>query len=114
MSASGICPQRRICSRRAPSHVVRLQSIPSVFESSVGIVAFPGTKLLNVRPILRSIGFFVCELLHRDRNDGSVTQGGEGGERSLYVVRDQLNDDIDIFREQQISVRADRQSPATR
>jgi hypothetical protein len=44
-------------------------------------------------------------------NNGSVTQRGERGEGSLYVVRDQLNDDIDVFREPQISVRADRQSP---
>ena len=57
MSASDIRPQRRICSRRAPSHVVRLQSMRSVCKSSVGIVVLPGTKLLDVRPILRSIGF---------------------------------------------------------
>src|SRR6266705_27885 len=57
ISANGIRPQRRICSRRAPSHVVRLQSMVSVCESSVGIVVFPGTKLFDVRPILRPIGF---------------------------------------------------------
>jgi hypothetical protein len=58
MSASGIRPQRRICSRRAPSDVVRLQSMPSVCESSsVRIVVFPGPKLLDVRRILLSIGF---------------------------------------------------------
>jgi hypothetical protein len=58
ISANGIRPQRRICSRRAPSHVVRLQSMVSVCESSVDIVVFPGTKLLDVRSILRPIGFF--------------------------------------------------------
>jgi hypothetical protein len=57
MSAGGIRPQRRICSRRPPSHAVRLQSMPSVCESSLRIVVFPGPKLLDVRPILRSIGF---------------------------------------------------------
>jgi hypothetical protein len=52
----------------------------------------------------------IRELLHRDRNDGLVTQRGEGAEHSLYVVRDQLDDDIDVFREPQISMRADRKS----
>ena len=41
--------------RRAPSHVVRLQSMLSVCESSVGIVIFPGTKLLNVSSMLSGI-----------------------------------------------------------
>ena len=63
------------------------------------LVPYPGLAQLAVR-----------ELLHRDWNDGSVTQGGEGGEGSLYIVRDQLNNDIDIFREPQIPVRADRRN----
>jgi hypothetical protein len=54
--------------------------------------------------------FFVRELAHRDRNDGSIAKGGEGGERSLDVVRDQLNDNVDVLRKAQISMGADCQS----
>jgi hypothetical protein len=53
----------------------------------------------------------VRDLLLRDRHDRSITQRGEGSEDPLDVVRDQLNDDIDVFCEPQIPVRADRQSP---
>jgi hypothetical protein len=72
MSASGIRPQRRICSRRAPSHVVRLQSMPSVCESSVRIVVFPGPKLLDVRPILLLIGFLFQRSIVRCADDTPV------------------------------------------
>jgi hypothetical protein len=33
----------------------------------------------------------VRELRHRDWSDGSVVEGGVGGEASLYVVRDHFN-----------------------
>jgi hypothetical protein len=39
-----------------------------------------------------------------------TAQGREGGERSLDVVRDQLNHDIDVFSEAQIPVLAKVQS----
>ncbi len=48
----------------------------------------------------------VGKLLHGDRHNGPVAQRGEGGECPLYVVRDQLNDDVDVFGEAQIAMRA--------
>jgi hypothetical protein len=63
---------------------------------------------LVVDPAAAKLG--VRELLHRDWNDRPVTQKGESGEHSLYVVRDQLDDDINVLCETQISVRADRQT----
>jgi hypothetical protein len=50
----------------------------------------------------------VRELLLRNWDDWLVAQRGESSERSLDVVRDQLNDDIDFFREPQIPMRTDR------
>jgi hypothetical protein len=70
ISASGICDQRRSCSRRAPSHVVRFQSMSLGWDLSFGIVVPPCTQLFNIRPVLRSIGLF----LHPDqRRKGDET-----------------------------------------
>ena len=52
-SASGICDQRRSCSRRAPSHVVRFQSMPSSSRLSFGIVVLACSQLFDIRPILQ-------------------------------------------------------------
>ena len=56
IAASGSCDHRRSCSYRAPSHVVRLQSMSLAWDSSFGIVFLLCTQLLNIRPILRSTG----------------------------------------------------------
>ena len=54
--------------------------------------------------------FTVRELLLGNRDDRFVAQRSQSCERSLDVVRNQLNDDINVLRETQIPVRADRQA----
>src|SRR3954468_21997208 len=63
ISASDILLQRRACSRRAPSQVVRLQSISWEPDSFVGIVASRSAQLLDIRAVLGSASFF----LHADQ-----------------------------------------------
>ena len=73
---------------------------------------------MSVAPELQNLHSFITdpalaklavrELLLRNWDDRSIAQRGESCERSLDVVRNQLNDDIDVFREAQIPVRPDR------
>jgi hypothetical protein len=46
----------------------------------------------------------VGELILGDGYAGSIAKRGEGGKRSLDVVRNKLNDDIYVLREAEISV----------
>jgi hypothetical protein len=86
ISDSDICDQRRICSRRAPCHVVRLQSIPSGSGLSVGIVVLSGTQLVDIGAVLRPTRF----LFHSN-------QSGERYETDRKVVVERCYQRASVF-----------------
>src|SRR5437016_9147960 len=138
ISSSESCAQRRSCSRSAPSQVVRLQSIafsslPGIGKLSqiidVDFILRPAGNLLHPdkrwnrnethcnRPerLDQRPGIFLVEIErlrdeHIDRRVRvSVAPEIQRSERRDDVVGVQLNHEIDVPREAQVSVRVDRQ-----
>jgi hypothetical protein len=107
--------------------VERLYECPRVFlfeRKWLGHKDVDGRFRMGIAPELQDLHALVpdptladrdgCKLLHRHGNAGAIAQRGKRREGALDVLRNELDDEINVLREPEVAVGANRQPPATR